>query len=141
MTKLPKHVAFAVGSALSVLGLSAQADAGEEMKKWFIDSTEKNHMAETLVIAPGYRLLIEGKSVPVVGMQECPPAAGMRVWFFGGDPHGAAGCIVIQKDAATVEAQFVLGGKTVSETWAVERRIPDHTLLRRPNGDYLAQAN
>lgn len=128
-------------AVLSVLAFAANADVAGDLKQWFIANTEKNQVVETIVIAPGYKMVIAGKALPVVGTQECPRADGMRIWFFGGDTQGGSGCMVIRKETSTVQAQFVLDGKNVTETWAVERRAPDKTLLRRPNGDYLTQAN
>lgn len=128
-------------ACLLALAGGAQAGVMTDLKNWFMASAEKDHMAETVVITPGYKMLIGGKSAPVFGNQLCPRADGIRVWFFGGDPQGGSGCMVIEKDTASVQAQFILDGKKVAEVWTVERRAPDKALLRRPNGDYLAQAN
>lgn len=128
-------------ACLLTLAGGAQADVTADLKNWFMANAEKSHMAETVVVAPGFKMLISGKAAPVFGNQPCPRADGVRVWFFGGDPQGGSGCMVIEKNTASVQAQFVLDGKKVAEVWAVERRAPDQTLLRRPNGDYLAQAN
>ena len=126
---------------LLVAASAAHADVVGDLRKWLAAGAEANHIAETVVIAPGYKMVIEGKPVPVFGVQLCPRVDGMRIFFFGGDPQGGSGCSIIEKSTSYVVVQFVLDGKAVTETWAVERRA-DQTMLRRPNGDfYLAQAN
>lgn len=121
--------------ALLMLALATGAQAaGPELKS---AAPTRARFAETVVISPGYRMLIAGKPVPVTGAQQCPRADGLRVWFLGGDPMGGDSCLVIEKTTTTLQAQFTLEGNRVSETWTVERPAPDKTVLRRPNGDYL----
>lgn len=135
---MKKHISVA---ALLGLVTIAQAGIADGLKNWLNADADKAGMAQTVVIAPGYKMRIADKVVPIFGSQRCPSADGVRVWFFGGDPHGGTGCVVIEKDTVAVAARFVLDGKEVNETWAVERRAPGQTFLRRPNGDYLAQLN
>lgn len=135
---MKKRIALA---ALSMLALTAQADVTESLKSWFVANAEANQFAETAVIAPGYQMGIAGQSVPVFGTQPCPRADGVHFSFFGGEPQRDSGCVVIRTNTAAVQARFILDGKAIAETWAVERGANHQTLLRRPNGDYVAQAN
>ena len=125
---------------LAVAAISAHADIVGGLRDWFVASSDSSRIAETVVISPGFRMSVAGKIVSVFGTQRCPSADSGRVFFFGGDPQGGSGCIVIEKGSTSVLAEYVLDGKTISETWAVERR-EHQTLLRRPNGAYVAQSS
>lgn len=120
-------------ACLLVLTSAAQADVTTDLPNWFLANAEKQSMAETVVVTPGYKMLLGGKSVPVFGDQPCARVDGSRLQ--------GANCLVIDKDTASVQAQFVLDGKMATEVWTVERPSPDRTLLRRPNGDYVVRAN
>lgn len=126
--------------SLFLVASTAMTHAGT-LKDWFVEFTRANLGVETIVIAPGYKVLIAGKSVPVFGNQLCPRPDGTHVWFVGGEPDGGSGCIVVQKDTVTVLARIVVEGKMLVELWSVEHRGADQMLLRRPNGEYIAQAN
>lgn len=129
---------IAVG--LLLVASTAMSHAGT-LKDWFVEYTKSNLGVETIVISPGYKVLIAGKSVPVFGNQVCPRPEGTHVWFVGGDPDGGTGCIVVQKDTVAVPVQLAVNGQVLRELWTVERRGADQMLLRRPNGEYIVQAN
>lgn len=126
-------------SLLASVGV-AKADVVAELKNWFAAYADKNHINETFVFAPGYKMLVGNKAVPVYGVQSCPSADGKRIWFFGGDPQGGSGCMVIEKSTDSVQARFLVGGEKIVEVWTVEHPARDRLLLRRPNGELIHHA-
>lgn len=88
----------------------------------------------TLVFAPGYRINIVGKPVPVSGFDKCPPPDEAMAKLFGAESLSEeANCIVIKPDAKSVEVTLGLPDGPVREKWSVERN-GDRTSLRRPDG-------
>lgn len=115
----------------------AAAPKASSLSEYFTRQAAKSGMAETVVIAPGYPVMIDGSRAAVFGNQLCPRVDGMRVWFVGGDPNGGDGCVVIEKDTVSVPVRLAVRGKLLLETWAVERSQPDRRSLRRPGGELV----
>ncbi|WP_423383559.1 hypothetical protein [Burkholderia sp. LMG 32019] len=96
-----------------------------------------------LVMAPEYRVFIDGHATSIVGTDECPREEGpQKAYWLGGRPEEIPpmGCVVVGPSTKEVRVQ-VIGG--ASEAWEVVRRERDdlpETLLKRPNGEYVAQA-
>ncbi|MFM0416971.1 hypothetical protein [Paraburkholderia aromaticivorans] len=96
-----------------------------------------------LVIKPGYRVLIDGRPVPIVGNDECPRERDAQNAFsLGGRPDDtpAMGCVVV---GPTTKEVHVRVNSSFLEVWKVvhqERGGFPVTLLVRPNGDYIAEA-
>lgn len=84
----------------------------------------------TVVVQPGYEILVNGQEVQVFGKDECPLSSPVE---------GARQCIVIAPETKTVSVTVVLPGGPVDEVWTVERSGVS-TMLRRADGSYLAAA-
>ena len=97
----------------------------------------------TVVIPPGARLMIGGKATVVSGGDLCPPSS-TNTWVVGGQSEMGHSCIVVAPDTKAVPVDvYGPNGERTREIWAVERQerngVP--TLeLKRPNGEYVAQA-
>lgn len=88
----------------------------------------------TLVIAPGYRINIVGRPVPVFGFDKCPQPDEAMAKLFGAESLTEEdNCTVIKPDAKSVEVTVGLPDGPVREKWSVERN-GDRTSLRRPDG-------
>lgn len=127
--------------AAMALMIGSGTSQAATLKDWFVESIKSNLDVETIAIAPGTKVLIAGAPVPIFGSESCPRQSGSHVWFVGGDPDGAAGCIVVHKDTQAVPVRFAVEGKVRRELWTVERRGADQMFLRRQNGEYIVEAN
>ncbi|WP_175816932.1 hypothetical protein [Burkholderia diffusa] len=95
-----------------------------------------------LVMAPEYRVLIDGHATSILGNDACPREDDpQKAYWLGGRPDEipSTGCVVVGPTTKEVRIQ-VIGGPL--EAWRVVRRerngLPE-TLLKRPNGEYVAQ--
>lgn len=93
----------------------------------------------TLVISPGFKMLIDGQTTAVFGRDECPRSNGLSRMFFGTSAdEGSRNCIAITPESTSVPVILGLPGGP-KETWTVERSGTS-TVLRRPDGSLLVQA-
>lgn len=120
-----------------LIGLSG-CDAAKELGAQVGKSSDQSPM--TLVLKPGYKMLVDGQPAPVFGYQKCPPGdKGMRD-LVGSDPdEGKPICIVISPDTQTVSVRVELRDGLSEEVWTVEHS-GDRTMLRRADGSYLSAA-
>lgn len=102
-----------------------------DVLNWFEAQTAKS-APDTVVIAPGFKVLVDGRPVDVIGNQRCPDDSQRA---------GKLECVVVTKATKAVVVTFVLDGKPVTEEWQVERLSPTREVLRRPNGEYIAAAH
>jgi hypothetical protein len=94
----------------------------------------------TLVIHPGYKMLVDGQAVSVFGSTECPSTENNMEEFFGASPdEGSRSCIVIAPDTKTVSVIAALPEGPSAETWTVERS-GNRSTLRRADGTLIAAA-
>lgn len=130
-----------VAPALFTLLFAMRANAGT-LSEYFLDIAEKAGFGQTIAIPPGHKFLIDGAATPVFGNAVCPGEGDMRVWWVGGHaPIGSgSSCIVIEKESKAVLAQFKQGHDLAVERWTVEHPARGQTVLRRPNGSYIAEA-
>lgn len=95
----------------------------------------------TLVIAPGYRVSINGQSVPIFGFDKCPtPDEAVRKLAGAETLAGQSICVVIKPGALSVEVLAGLPDGPEREKWSVERE-GDITRLRRPDGGLVVPAS
>ncbi len=95
----------------------------------------------TLVMAPGYRVSINGQSVPIFGFDKCPPPDEAVRKIAGAEAlAGQSICVVIKPGALSVEVLAGLPDGPEREKWAVERE-GDITRLRRPDGGLVVPAS
>lgn len=133
---------FMLTISLLVVASAASADPVGSLKEFFIDFAEKAGYGQTIAIPAGRKFLLDGTATIVWGDATCPPHGDARIWWVGGEPlTGRTSCIVIEKDTKTVLAFYKKDDNVVSERWAVEHPARGQTVLRRPNGQYLAEAN
>lgn len=122
---------------LLLQGCDAAKEIGAQVTKMLPD-----HEQLPLVFKPGYKMQVNGMSAPVFGKDECP---SLTRWFpglnFSPDAdEGRRLCIVVGPETKTVPVTVVLPEGPIEEVWTVERS-GDRTLLRRPDGSYLAEGN
>lgn len=103
-------------------------DAAKEVGAQFVEKVPGHPM--TVVVQPGYKMLVNGQAAQVFGKDECPPSS---------PDEGKRLCIVIAPETKTVPVTVVLPSGPVEEVWTVERSA-DRTVLRRADGSYLAAA-
>lgn len=98
-----------------------------------------NQTATTLIIAPGYKVNINGHPVPISGSDDCLTTA--KDVFSLGDTKGltSRSCIVIKPETKAVLVQVGLAGWPVSERWTVVHS-GETTLLQRADGSYVEYA-
>lgn len=131
-----------LAASLLIVMSVANADPVGSLKEFFVDFAEKAGYGQTIAISAGHKFLIDNAATPVWGNATCPPHDDARIWWVGGVPlTGRTSCIVVEKDTKTVLVFFKKGQDVVSERWAVEHPARGQTVLRRPNGQYLAEAN
>lgn len=120
------------------LGLSG-CDAAKELGTTFAKNSD--HVPMTLVFNSGYKILVDGREVPLFGKDECPPAnTNAMTSIFGPDSEdGKRSCVVIAPDTKTVSVTVGLSDGPTDEILTVERS-GDRTMLRRADGSYLAGA-
>jgi len=101
----------------------------------------------TVVIPPGTLLNVGGRATVVSGGDLCPrdPVPPSKyVWFMGGHPVDGHECVVIGPDTKDVPvALHSSAGVRTSEIWTVDRQEHNGIAvlgLKRPNGDYVADA-
>lgn len=107
----------------------------------------------TIVLAPGYKVIIDGKPTPIFGVDECPKADTLMVKLFGENPDdGKVGCTVLNKDKTEVTVRFAQATnapaeRLITERWNIVResvKIGDHpatrTYLKRPDGAMVVAA-
>ncbi|HBO7964372.1 TPA: hypothetical protein L5C46_002829 [Pseudomonas aeruginosa] len=119
-----KFMPVVMALALTLSG----CDAAKEIGAQFVEKVPGHPM--TVVVQPGYKMLVNDQAAQVYGKDECPPSS----------PDGGKRlCIVIAPQTRTVPVTVVLPGGPVDEVWTVERAA-DRTMLRRADGSYLAAA-
>ena len=99
----------------------------------------------TLVFAPGFKILVDGKPVAVVGFDNCPKSDPVMNMIFGDDPlAGSHDCIVLSKDRKEVQVQVADPKGVVTEQWTIIRetgktgdRPYSRTSLKRPDGSLI----
>lgn len=129
-----KNVPLVMALAFALSGCDAAKELGAQAAKI------SNQAPMTLVIKPGYKMLVGGQPAPVFGSQKCPPGdKNMRELVGPDSDEGMPTCIVITPDTETVSVTVGFPNGPSAETWTVERS-GDHTMLRRPDGSYLAEA-
>ena len=95
----------------------------------------------TLVMAPGYRVSINGQSVPIFGFDKCPPPDEAVGKIAGAEAlAGQSICVVIKPGALSVEVLAGFPDRPEREKWTVERE-GDITRLRRPDGGLVVPAS
>lgn len=120
------------------LGLSG-CDAAKELGAKVVQNSD--HAPMTLVFNSGYKMLVDGRQVPIFGKNECPPAnTNAMTSIFGPDSdEGKRSCVVISPDTKTVLVTVGLSDGPTDEIWTVERSS-ERTMLRRADGSYLGAA-
>ena len=132
-----KNMIFALALVAALSGCDAASNIGAALAK-----TLPAQPPMTLVILPGYEMIVDGKSAPIYGKDECPKRdGGFLNALFGREPDEleSHGCVVITPDTKTINVTIGLPTGPSEETWSVERDA-DRTMLRRENGDLLAGA-
>lgn len=101
--------------------------------------------APVVVIAPGYKVVINGEPTPIYGSDECPKEDPKMAQLFGSDPlAGLHSCIVVAKDGTDVLVRFKQAQGIQEERWTIVRgevrkygmTLPTAT-LRRPDGSMV----
>lgn len=130
-----KNVPLLLVLALGLSGCDAAKELGAKVAK------NSDHAPLTLVFNSGYKMLVDGRQVPIFGKDECPPAnTNVMTSIFGPDSDdGKRSCVVIGPDTKTVSVTVGLSDGPTDEIWTVERS-GDRTMLRRADGSYLAAA-
>lgn len=123
-----KHVMNHLPLVLTLAFALSGCDAAKEIGSQFVEKTPGHPL--TVVVQPGYKMMVNGQAAQVFGKDECPPS---------GPDEGKRLCIVIASETETVPVTVLLPGGPVSEVWTVERSA-DRTMLRRADGSYLAAA-
>lgn len=132
---------FILAASLLVVMSAATADPVSSLKEFFMDFGEKAGFGQTLVIPSGHPVMLDGAVHTVWGNSVCPTRRDARIWYVGGEiPTGGTSCIVVEKDTKQVLAQFKRNREVVTEWWTVERPAQGKTVLRRPNGSFVAKA-
>jgi hypothetical protein len=99
----------------------------------------------TLVIPPGFEILVDGKLVPVAGFDDCPKGDPAMNKIFGDDPLASShDCIVLSEDRKEVQVQIANPKGVVTEQWTIIRekvkagdRPYSRTSLKRPDGSLV----
>jgi hypothetical protein len=136
-----------VVKTLSAFFLSAAAVVGltgcDQLRDYFTKTAIDND--PMLVFSPGFRILVDGKSVPVAGFDACPKADPLMNKIFGDDPlAGSHDCIVLSKVRKDVRVQVGDPKGVVTEQWTIVREtrktedLPySRTSLKRPDGSLI----
>jgi len=98
-----------------------------------------NQTATTLMIAPGYKVNIDGHPVPISGTDDCQLTAKNGVSLGDTEGQTSRSCIVIKPDTKAVQVQVGLASGSVSERWTVVHS-GESTLLQRADGSYVEYA-
>ncbi|MDD1494035.1 hypothetical protein DF016_10625 [Burkholderia stagnalis] len=132
--------AIAIGVTVVIVLITLALPYAERLARFYMSQAA---LPETqLVMAPEYRVLIDGHATSIVGTDVCPREEDPeKAYWMGGRPYEipSMGCVVVGPATKEVRVQ-VIGGPL--EAWKVVRRerngLPE-TLLKRPNGEYVAQ--
>lgn len=119
-----KFIPLVMALAFTLSGCDAAKEIGAQLME-----KAPGHPV-TVVVQPGYKMLVNSQTAQVFGKDECPPSS---------PDEGKRLCIVIAPETKTVPVTVVLTGGSVDEVWTVERSA-DRTMLRRADGSYLAAA-
>lgn len=99
-----------------------------------------------IVIAPGYKVFIDGQATPIFGFDECLNTNSTVGKLFGDSPDaGSHDCIVIENERQSVQVRFMSStGVLANEKWQIVReqgttgdRHYLRTSLKRPNGSLV----
>ncbi|MGK3116021.1 hypothetical protein [Candidatus Pantoea formicae] len=124
-----KRLSTGATAALIASVLLAGCDQAESGMKALSESGS----APTPVISPGYQIDDHGKPAFVYGQSACPDASG--------NPTGEQGCIIVDKQASTLQVDVEASSQAVRrETWTIERSgtPPDNSIrLKRPDNSYV----
>ncbi|EGU3395836.1 hypothetical protein H3J60_004564 [Salmonella enterica] len=119
---------FSTGATAALIAsvlLLAGCDQAESSMKTLSESGS----TPTPVISPGYQIDDHGKAAFVYGQSACPDASG--------NPTGEQGCIIVDKQASSVQVDVAASSQAVRrETWTIERS--DSSIrLKRPDNSYV----
>src|ERR1035437_7066745 len=104
-----------ISLVLSVVALLAACDA---VTSYYAEMAATNQ--PTVVFSPGYKIMVDGKPVPIAGFDDCPKTDPIMVKVIGESRlDGSHDCIVIEKDRKNVSVQVGLAGGTVTEQWTI----------------------
>jgi len=98
-----------------------------------------------VAIAPGYKVIIDGKPTAIFGSDECPTKGTSWVQFYFREDRFT--CILLRKDRAQVSVRFDQGRGIQEEHWTVVRGTWEkygltfpNIGLRRPDGSMIVTA-
>jgi hypothetical protein len=132
---------FAAAALAASLAACDFHQAGTRLHQWAGLAAH----SPTIVLPPGFKVILAGQTAFVSGFEECPKADPAMAALFGSAPR-QDGCVVVRKDAAAVDVHVALGGRLLRERWTIERSSAsgsapfDRTHLRRPDGSLVQQA-
>lgn len=100
------------------------------------------HHPITIVLPPGYQVVLDGKPLQVYGTNSCPGSDPMMNALFGPDPlAGESTCVVLAPEVDVVMVRLLdpKARTLTDEVWEVVRggETPDAIKLRRPNGSFV----
>ncbi len=127
----------------TVLLLAGCGEVAEQYSKMISET------APVMVIAPGYKVVINGEPTPIYGTDECPKEDPKMIKFFGPDPlEGQHSCIVVAKDRTEILVRFNQGVSVQEEHWTILRGEAQKfgltfptAALRRPDGSIVLAAD
>lgn len=146
--KLERRARYAAVGITGLIVASAIAyPYARDLARYYMDQSGMGN--PDIVIGPGYKVQVDGHAVPILGLDPCPEdSRPWKAYWLGGRPDDGlrpfTGCVVVKPDTKTVRVQLLTGGAPVMETWTVEHREHNGmpaTVVKRPNGDYVAPAN
>lgn len=91
----------------------------------------------TLVLIPGYKISINGKSVPVFGFDQCPKYAPVIEKLLGqGGNSASSGCIVVTPGTTATRVALAFTGGYATEIWTISRDEKNNGRIHflRPDG-------
>jgi hypothetical protein len=99
----------------------------------------------TVVIAPGFKINVNGKPVPIAGFDACPKSDPVMIKLFGdASLEGSHDCIVLDKNRKEVRVQVAESKGVLTEQWMIIRETGKtgnrpylRTSLKRPDGSLV----
>lgn len=124
---------------LGLTGCDAAMDAASRVGAEAVEVYPELAEPNTLIILPGYEVMIDGQATPVYGFDDCYSPHDAMLFGPALSAQGTA-CIVIAPDAQFVSAMMIIPDGTIAEHWSVER-AGAKTLLRRADGKLISAAH
>lgn len=138
--KSRKQLILTILGALGALALSG-CDQAMDVAETVVGKHDMP--SPTLVLPPGYKIVINGQDIPIHGFDECPRQDDLMSKIFGPTLNeGNMNCVSLSEERLTVPVRLFFSEGYVDEKWEIIHKTGEsdngsnyqQVSLHRPNG-------